>query len=241
MLLQSPEYRRCSERTLTAAGMIRAAVVLSTIGLGAAAGISPAAAQDAATDVAYVEAVSGRVLAFARGTPVLLDTLDIISDRTRLDLQANSELRICHYRTQRILTLVGPSRASISAGGATAENGKAVAASAGTCAAPVVSNFQGGLVARGIDPNTDPRTTTVPLQPSIKVVSRGTNPINKIALWDSKQQTVLGTFDRQQSRPVFEDGQSYLLVVERSDGSELKMKLKGSAAVRPGPVIVVVP
>jgi hypothetical protein len=241
MRLQSPAYRGCSERTMAAAGMIRAAVVLSTIGLGAAAGISQAAAQEAAGDVAYVEAVSGRVVAFSRGAPVLLDTLDIISDRTRLDLQANSELRICHYRTQRLVALAGPSKASISADGVTAANGKAVAASAETCAVPVVSNFQGGLVARGIDPNMDPKTTTVPLQPAIKVVSRGANPINKIALWDGKQQTVLGTFDRRQARPTLEDGQSYLLVVERSDGSELKMKLKGSATVRPGPVIVVVP
>ena len=125
MRLQSPEYRRCSERT-RAAGHDRAAVVLSAMGLGAAAGISPSAAQDAATDVAYVEAVSGRVRCLRSGDPVLLDALDIISDRTRLDLQANSELRICHYRTQRILTLEGPSRASISAAGVTAENGKAV-------------------------------------------------------------------------------------------------------------------
>ena len=31
-------------------------------------------------------------IAFARGAPVLLQTLDVISDRTRLDLQPNSEL-----------------------------------------------------------------------------------------------------------------------------------------------------
>ena len=57
------------------------------------------AAQEAAADVGYVEDVSGRVVAFAQGKPTLLDALDVISDRTRLDLQANSELRICHYPT----------------------------------------------------------------------------------------------------------------------------------------------
>jgi hypothetical protein len=162
MRLQSPEYRGCSERTLAmaSAGMIKAAVVLSTIGFGGGAGISQAAAQEVATDVAYVEAVSGRVIAFARGTPILLDALDIISDRTRLDLQANSELHICHYRTQQLLALKGPSRASISEAGVTAESGKAAAA--GTCASPVVSGSQAGLVTRGMES----KTTNAPLQPA---------------------------------------------------------------------------
>lgn len=239
MQLKSPEYRRCNARTraMPAAGMFRAAVVLSTIGLGGAVGISQSAAQQAAADVAYVEAVSGRVLASSRTAPSLLDVLDIISDRTRLDLQANSELRICHYRTQRLVALKGPSRVSVSEAGVTAENGKPVAASAGTCAAPVVSNFQGGLVAR----SAGLKTTNVPLQPSMKVANRGTVPIDKITLWDKEQQTILKTFDRREARPIFEDGQSYVLVVERSDGSELKMILKGSAVARTGPVIIVVP
>ena len=239
MRLKSPEYRGCNERTraMPAAGMIRAALIVSTIGLGGGACISQAAAQQDSADVAYVEAVSGRVVASSRTAPTLLDVLDIISERTRLDLQANSELSICHHRTQRLVALKGPSRVSVSEAGVTAENGKAVAASAGTCAAPVVSSFQGGLVAR----STGLKTTDVPLQPSIKVANRGTVPINKVTLWDSEQQTVLRTFDRHEARPTFEDGQSYLLVVERSDGSELKMILKGSAMARTGPVIIVVP
>ena len=103
MRLKSPEYRRHNEvKSTVAAGVIRAAVALSAICLGGGAGISPSAAEEAATDVGYVVSVSGRVVAFARGTPVLLDTFDSISDRTRLDLLANSELRICHYRMQRI-------------------------------------------------------------------------------------------------------------------------------------------
>ena len=102
-------------------------------------------ANDVAADVAYVEEMSGRVVAFARGTPVLLQTLDVISDRTRLDLQPNSELRICHYRTQRFLTLEGPSRATISADGVTAKAGKAIVASG----APAAPKLQGGLLSRG--------------------------------------------------------------------------------------------
>ena len=101
-------------------------------------------------EVGFVEAVVGRVVAFAERTPVLLDVLDTIRDRTRLDLQAGSELSICHYRTHRLLTLKGPARAFISADGVAAENSKPVVASGGTCTTPVVSNFQGGLVTRGL-------------------------------------------------------------------------------------------
>jgi hypothetical protein len=235
MRVQSPEYCGSNARKSTM-GIVRAALALAAIGLVGGVGIPRSAAQETAPDVAYVEAVSGRVIALSRGTPVLLDNLDIISDRTRLDLQANSDVSICHYRTQRMLALKGPTRAVISADGATADSGKAIGASTGTCVAPVISNFQGGLVAR----SAALKTTNVALQPSIKVVNRGTVPINKIALWDSEQQTILGTFGRQEAHPTFEDGQSYVLVVERNDGSELKMLLKGSATTRTGPLILIV-
>jgi hypothetical protein len=139
-----------SNSRLSLANLTRAAAVLSAIGFGAAAGLSQSAAQEAAGDVAYVEGVSGRVVALARGRPVLLDALDTIIDRTRLDLQPHSELRICHYGTQRLVILKGPARASVSADGVTAENGNAVNASAGICATPVASKFQGGLVLRGV-------------------------------------------------------------------------------------------
>jgi len=141
---------KLSKLEMASAGMIRAAAVLSTIGLGGATGISQSAAQEVASDVAYVEAVSGRVVAFSRGRPVLLDTLDVIIDRTRIDLQAQSELRICHYGTQRLVILKGPARASVSADGVAAEKGNAINASAGSCATPVASKFQGGLVSRGV-------------------------------------------------------------------------------------------
>jgi hypothetical protein len=220
-----------------AMGIIRAVVVLSAMGLGAGNGISHSAAQGTTADVAHVEAVSGRVVASAQGTPTLLDVLDIIGDRTRLDLPANSELRLCHYRMRRLLTLKGPLRASISASGVIAENGNAIAASAESCAAPVVSTFQGGIVSR----STAFTTTNVPLRPTIKVVNHGTKTIRQIALWDGMQQKVRVTFERNTARPTLDDSQSYLLVVEQSDGSELKMILRASAATPPGPLIVVVP
>ena len=71
--------------------------------------------QTPGADVASVEWVSGRVIAFALGKPALLLNSDIISDRTQLDLQADSELQICHYKANRILTLRGPVRALVSA------------------------------------------------------------------------------------------------------------------------------
>ena len=128
------------------AKFISAVVFLSA--MGAALGSGPAYAGQ--TDVAFVEGVSGRVIAFSQGKPILLETLDTISDRTQLDILTNSELRICHYQTRQLLTLKGPLRASVSRDGVAVENRKLAPASAESCAAPVVSNFQGGLVVRGV-------------------------------------------------------------------------------------------
>jgi len=204
------------------------------VGVGLGSVPARAAATETPTDVAYVEEVRGRVVASSQGVPTLLDALDIISDRTRLDLQANSELRICHYRTQRLLALKGPLRAAISQDGVTAENGKV--SSEGSCATPLVSTFQGGIGSR----NTGLKTMNVPLHPSIKVVNRGTQAIRRIALWDGEHQRVLMTFDRDAARPSLDDGQAYLLVIERSDGSEFKMILQGSAVAHADPLIIVV-
>jgi hypothetical protein len=234
MRLWSPEYRGCDDNTSTLAEFMFAALLMPAIALGLGSSPASAAAEDAANDVAYVAEVSGRVVASSQGKPTLLDALDIISDRTRLDLQANSELRICHYRSQQLLSLKGPLKASISRDGVTVEGSKAVAASAGPCAAPIVSSFQGGIVSRGL------KATTVPLQPDIKVVNRGAHPIRKITLWDGENQRILMTFDRNGARPTLDEGQTYLLVVERSDGKELKMMLQGSAATRTDPLIVMV-
>ena len=236
---QSRENRRCGAAALAAVHRRLAALLLLSA-IGAGAGPAYAAAQDAAqgnvADVAYVEDVSGRVVAFSAGKPTLLDALDVVSDRTRLDLQANSELRICHYQTRQLLTLKGPLRASISLDDIVVENAKTALAGAGSCAAPVVSTFQGGIVSRG----TAMKTMSVPLRPSIAVVNRSAQPIRKIALWDSDSQRILMTFDRAAARPILDEGQSYLLVVERNDGSEVRVILQPSAATQADPLSLVV-
>ena len=103
-----------------------------------------------ATEVAYVSDVSGRVVAFMEGRPTLLDALDVVADQTRVDLLANSELRICHSRTQQVFILKGPLTATISQDGLTTDNGKRVVVSTERCAAPIVSKSQGGLVSRAV-------------------------------------------------------------------------------------------
>ena len=149
MRLRSPEHHGCRE-TMTCARLIRAAAVLSAI--GSSAWFSEAAAQQARADVAHVEAVNGRVVASSQGAPVLAEALDVINDGARLDLQAGSELRICHYRMRKLLTLKGPLRVSVSADGVTSESGRPVAGYVGTCAPPAASTFHGGIAARGLGP-----------------------------------------------------------------------------------------
>ena len=239
MRLQSMADRGGGAKASTRKELVAATLLLSAICMGA----GPASAQDDA-DVAYVEGISGRVVALAEGKPTLLDSLDVISDRTRLDLQANSELRICHYPTRQLLTLKGPLRASISRDGVTAENSKTAVASAGTCAAPVVSTFQGGVVSRGAAATGAAGVKTanvnVALRPNIRIVNRGPQPIQKVLLLDGDSREVLMVFERNIARPNLAEGQSYVLVVERNDGSEFKMTLQASAVAQADPLIVVV-
>jgi len=150
MRQKSSQTQRPQAKQSVAAGTVMAAIVVWTLVLAGGTGISQSAAQEAATGAAYVESVDGRIVAFSRGKPALLDALDVLSDRTRLDLQVNSEVRICHLRTHRLLTLRGPLRALITADGVAAENSQAIEASAGACAEPIVSKYQGGLVSRGV-------------------------------------------------------------------------------------------
>ena len=213
----------------------KVALLAITLGPGVSLGFG-ASAQTTATDVAYVEAVRGRVIASSQGKPTLLDVLDIVSERTQLDLQANSELRICHYPTHKLLTLRGPSRASVSASGVTAENGAAIKGPSETCAAPLVSTFQGGVVTR----SAGGPTVNVPLRPSIRIVNHGTQTIRRIALWDDLRQTVLMKFGGNTARPVFQNGEFYRLAVELSDGSELDLLLQAGASTVTAPLIVVV-
>jgi hypothetical protein len=135
---------------MISAKMTKAIVLLSAIGLSGVFGLSPSTAQEPTADVAYVASVSGRAVALVGGTPSLLDTADVISDRTRLDVLANSELQVCHYGLQRFVTLSGPTRVTFSSGSVTVESGRAAVVSKETCAMPQASNFQGGLVTRGV-------------------------------------------------------------------------------------------
>lgn len=128
------------------AKFISATVLVSAIGLSLGIG------QASGAEVALVESVSGRVVAFAAGKPTLLDALDVVSEGTQLDLQANSELRICHYKMRQFLTLRGPLRASISLDGVAVENRKTVLAAAGSCGPPAPSTYSGGIVIRGVAP-----------------------------------------------------------------------------------------
>jgi hypothetical protein len=134
---------------MTPATAIRAVIIFATL-LGAGSGLSPSAAQELSTDVGFVEAVSGRVVAMTHGTPVLVDVSDVISDRTRFDLLANSELNLCHYRIGRFITLRGPARIIVSKDGITVQAGHPVDVSQETCTVVQESKFQGGIVARGV-------------------------------------------------------------------------------------------
>jgi hypothetical protein len=112
--------------------------------------LNPLAAQEASRDVAFVETVTGRVVAFASGAPTLLSPSEVITNRTRVDVLANSELRLCHYQISRFLTVKGPARIIVSVDGINVEAGRAVELSRETCGLVEASAHQGGLVARGI-------------------------------------------------------------------------------------------
>ena len=129
-----------------AVDFVIAALFLSIAGVGG----SPAFAEQETTAVAFVEHVSGPVVAFSQGKPTLLGTMDTIDHRTQLDLPPSGELRVCHYQMGKIVTLKGPLRATLSRDGVTLANGKAVLAGTGPCAAPLPSTVQGGIVTRGV-------------------------------------------------------------------------------------------
>ena len=110
--------------------------------------LNPLAAQEASPDIAFVETVTGPVVAFASGTPTLLGPSEVITNRTRVDVLANSEVRLCHYQTARFLTVQGPARIIVSVDGVSVEVGKAVI-SRDTCGLVEASAHGGGVVARG--------------------------------------------------------------------------------------------
>ena len=132
--------------------------VLASMILGSC--LNPLAAQEASSDVAFVENVTGQAVALVSGRPTLLGPLDVITNRTRVDVVANSELRLCHYQTSRFLTVKGPARIIVSVDGVSVEAGKAVVSSE-TCGLVEASAHVGGLVARGLQ-----EVETFPLRPA---------------------------------------------------------------------------
>ena len=128
--------------------VIPTAMLLSALSVALVSG-SASAAQEA-VEVAFVENVSGRVVALAAAKPTLLDALDVVMDGTRLDVQPNSELRLCHYQMRQYLTLRGPVRASVSRDRVVVESNKSAVTAEGPCAAPSDSSFQGGIMMRGL-------------------------------------------------------------------------------------------
>jgi hypothetical protein len=80
----------------------------------------------------------------------------------------------------------------------------------------------------------------VALQPTIRIVNRSPQPIQKVLLLDGDSKQVLMVFDRNTAKPSLDEGQSYTLLVERGDGSEFKMTLQASAVAQSDPLIVVV-
>ena len=78
----------------------------------------------------------------------------------------------------------------------------------------MVSTIQGGLISR----SAGTAVKSVSLQPNIRVVNRGAQPIRKAVLWDG-DANILMRFERDAARPTLQDGQFYVLVVERGDGS----------------------
>jgi len=214
---------------------VRAAVVLCALGLCMSAGRSQPAAQGSATDVAYVTDVKGRAVAASQGNAADLDVLDTIEDGTAVSLEANAELRICHYRTRKVLTLRGPLRATVSAAGVTADAGGPAVASGEPCAPPVVSTVQGGFAFRGLAD-----VTKISLRPRIRIVNRAGQAIRKAVLRGGDHRTPVVMLGAAAAQPQLVDGQSYHLMVEFADGREWEMVLRASAAAEIDAVILVV-
>ena len=213
----------------------RSILLLSFLTAHAICGVPSAVAQGSANEVAYVEFVTGEVVALTRGKSAPLDVLDTIDDQTELNLPGKSELRICHFQIQKFLILRGPLRATVSYAGVTTGNGRGVEETAEPCVEPTVSAFQGGIIAR---------TSSVPaklaLRPRIKIVNRTGEHLRKIVLWDDSEKNIIAKFEGSIARPSLEEGRYYHLVIARADGSELRAVLRAGAANRTGPFILVI-
>ena len=98
----------------------------------------------------YIEFVNGQVVAFSRGKPVLLEALDTVSERTR---PRPSDQQRSAYLPSANAPGADSQRARTGFEfryGVAAEGGQAIAGSKASCAEPIVSQHQGGLVSRGV-------------------------------------------------------------------------------------------
>ena len=81
-----------------AVDFVIAALFLSIAGVGG----SPAFAEQETTAVAFVEHVSGPVVAFSQGKPTLLGTMDTIDHRTQLDVLLKPALDLSDIVRHRV-------------------------------------------------------------------------------------------------------------------------------------------
>jgi hypothetical protein len=225
------------ERLVEKAGVARTMLGIAgcaVVGLAMLGGVSAAAAQTSRKDVAYVMAVSGHASATAEGNSADLDGLDIIYQGTQVDLDANAELRLCHYRLRKLVTLKGPLHAVISATGIATDQGDLATSAREPCTAPAVSTIQGGVAYRALL-----QPTQVGLNPSIKLLDSRSRRIQKAMILDEGRHATTVSFSHGVAKPQLTDGQDYSLVVELNDGRKWRLLLRASAAADNSVVILV--
>jgi len=209
------------------------AVGLACLSLPAA--LLAGAAQAQGADVAFVEAVAGHVTASYFGADRDLDALDTVNASTQVEVDAGSELRLCHYGVRQLLTIKGPVKATVTQAGVDLGSGKVLAYSGTGCAAPVVSTVQGGIVFRNA--LTPP---TIGLAPRLKISLQEGATIRHAVLWDGKREKALAEFQGLTLQPKLEDGAAYLLVIDLDRGGQQTTSFRASAASRENTLILVV-
>ena len=211
------------------------AFLFLSVGICALWPLLPAFAQAATRDIGYVVGVKGRAIIISQGDTTPLDVLDTIDDPTEIELGPNSEVRICQYRSLKVLTLKGPGKASISNLSTTLDNGHEIKASSEACAKPVVSTVQGGAVFRDVI-----NPAHVGLKPQIRIINQGEEKIAKISLLDVQNGKTLKRFKSPLEAPHLAEGRPYSLILEFANGRKWEMKLQASAAAGSDAVIITV-
>ena len=211
------------------------AFLFLSLGICAPWPILPAFAQAAARDIGYVVGVKGRAIIISQGDTTPLGVLDTIDDPTEIELGPSSEVRICQYRSLKVLTLKGPGKASISDLSTTLDNGLEVPISNEACAKPVLSTVQGGAVFRDV---VNP--AYVGLKPQIRIINQGKEKITKVSLLDAQNGKRLKRFKGRLEAPRLAEGRPYSLVLQFANGRKWEMKLQASAAAGSDAVIITV-